>query len=107
MSMYGNHKCIINTSGALMCWLETKSHSNSNSNSSDITIHTPVGFESGTTSVSVGPVLTCAVNGRGVKCWNTDQQEDRKYFLRSVTLSKDVQVEKVVYVSSKGNCKGQ
>jgi len=92
-----------------MCWLETKSHSSSNSNShsNDITIHTPVGFESGTTSVSVGPVLTCAVNGRGVKCWNTDQQEDRQYFLRPVTLSKDVQVEKVVYVSSKGNCKGQ
>jgi len=42
-----------------------------------------------------------------VKCWNTDQQEDRQYFLRPVTLSKDVQVEKVVYVSSKGNCKGQ
>jgi len=63
MSMSGNNKCIIDTLGALKCWVENKSH--------QWTIHTPNGFESGTKTVSVGNVLTCAVNTHGLQCWKT------------------------------------
>lgn len=63
ISQNGVQKCLISKKGALSCfWLKSDKK---------WTVFTPEGFESKTTDVSVGNIITCAINKVGVICWRT------------------------------------